>query len=141
MGIDVLLSFTVDGCEIHLAPPDGHPGMIRFPNVNTNNRDGFNPGFISWCGLWNFAPIHSISSTLSIGLEEKTGCPSKPSKARSLTGEDVRVHLQLGDLHVAVGALVHLRLHLTIRLGEHQCDMLVPKASVIESDRIVIQRC
>ena len=34
------------------------PGMIRFPNVNTNKRSGFNHGFVSWCG--RISSIHSI---------------------------------------------------------------------------------
>ena len=35
----------MDGCELHpFAPPFRNP-MLRFPNVNTNKRCGFNHGF------------------------------------------------------------------------------------------------
>ena len=51
---------TVDGCEIHFAPPqtlvsDDSP-------VNTNKRYGFNHGFLSWCEM-DFATIHPTSES------------------------------------------------------------------------------
>ena len=93
---------TVDG-QKPVAPPFRNPGMIRFPNVHTNKRYGFNHGSLG--GATWISSLHSGKRWTRLCFPLKTiplkRVRSKPSSFKRHT--HVAHHNSLGDGPLKMG--------------------------------------